>query len=313
VSATLDDLRREHAEHVIGDKLADLLERLVRATARTYPAAEYSDAGVWNDASLSDVLHDWVEVRLLRRGDLAKMLAQASSLGALRGALTRSFRQFLANRRERTSSSNLYQRMTKILRDGSPFVAVGASTRSGEQLWALEDRPVDRTPKSLRALVEAAFELDDETLKMIHYRQNSLKSSPILRNPKLREFLIYLLMRAEGALDQATIHQVITRRFNLWVFDSTELELGLTEAEEVDEPDLSQDQRRDIIASVRMRLGKERIDEIHTFARATEEETLKDPKRLPKVVSEALTLIAEYAPTSQEAEAIYDDLVESLF
>jgi hypothetical protein len=121
------------------------------------------------------------------------------------------------------------------------------------------------------------------------------------------------MARAEGALDQATVHQVITRRFNLWAFDSTELELGLTESEEEEQPDLSDDQRGAILASVLMRLGKERIDEIHAFARATEEETLKDPKRLPKAVSEALTLIAEYAPTSQEAEAIYDDLVESLF
>ena len=85
------------------------------------------------------------------------------------------------------------------------------------------------------------------------------------------------------------------------------------EAEEDEQPDLSEGQRRDILASVLLRLGKERIDEIHAFTRATEVETLKDPKRLPKAVSEALTLIAEYAPTSQEAEAIYDDLVESLF
>ena len=120
------------------------------------------------------------------------MLAQAASLGSLRGALTRSFRQFLTNRRERTSSSNLYQRTTKILRSGSPFVAVGSSTKSGEQLWTVgaEDgsHSEDRSSKSLRELVQVAFELDDAELELIHYRQNSLKSSPILRNPKLRQF-----------------------------------------------------------------------------------------------------------------------------
>jgi hypothetical protein len=241
------------------------------------------------------------------------MLAQPSSLGALRGALTTTIRQFLANSRERTSSTNLYQRTTKILRSGLPFAMVGAATRSGEQLWTIDGASTNRSGKSLRELVAAAFELNDETLKVIRYRQNSLKSSPILRNPELRAFLIHVLTRAEGALDQGTIHHVITRRFNLWVFDSTELEVGLTEADDEELPDLSEDQRREILASVLMRLGKERVDELQVFARATGEEAVKDPKRLPKAVSDALTLIAEYAPTRQEAEAIYDDLVESLF
>ena len=159
MSISLDDLRREHAEQVIGEELATLLEKVVRATARTYPAAEYSEAGVWNDEALADVLQEWVEVRLLGRGDLSKMLAQAHSLGSFRGALTRSFRQFLANSRERTSSSNLYQRTTRLLHEEKEeFEPVGVSSRSGEQLWTLACGSYERSTRSLRALVEAAFE-----------------------------------------------------------------------------------------------------------------------------------------------------------
>ena len=89
--------------------------------------------------------------------------------------------------------------------------------------------------------------------------------------------------------------------------------MGLSEAIEEEPADLSDEERKDILASVRMRLGRERIAELHEFVEATSDETLKDPKLLPRAVSEAITLIVQYAPTSQEAEAIYDDLVESLF
>src|SRR5258707_15403238 len=111
---TIEALRAEHKAEVIGPLIKDLLEKIVRATAPTYPPLEYSDAQVWNSEALEDALHGWVAERLLRRGDLAAMLLRASTIAHFRAMLTTSFGQFLTNRRPRTSATNLFTNTKKM-------------------------------------------------------------------------------------------------------------------------------------------------------------------------------------------------------
>jgi transposase len=166
MSVTIEELRAEHGREVIGPNLRSLLARIVAATAPIYPADEYSDAWVWNEEALEDALHDWIAMRLLRRGDLAAMLLSASSLGSFRGALTKSFSQFLRNRRRRTSASNLYTRMQKVLRTDSRFQMVGHSSRAHEQLWTLRELPVHQpTRKGMGELVAGVSRLTDDRLR----------------------------------------------------------------------------------------------------------------------------------------------------
>lgn len=307
MSATVDQLKQEHAEHVIGPELKTLLERVVRATARAYPPAEYAQAASWDSEALADALQDWVEVRLLRRGDLSKLLAGAPSVEGFRRGLTRSFEQFLTNRRRRTSATNLYQRTTKILRSDSAFAKVGQASRSHEQLWTLAELAAaveGPTRVGIPLLVALAFELDDDQLEVVRYGAQSLKSSPILREPKLREFLVHLLSRAEGALDQATIAEVMRRRFGLHEIEVDALADDVAAAE----AELHPVERDEVVSSVLMRLGRERLEELRRF-HAEEGE----PKELPAVVSSTIALVAEYADSPEAAEEIYDRLVESLF
>jgi hypothetical protein len=309
MSADLEQLRREHTERVIGPELKRLLDRVVRATAPAYPPAEYSDARTWDSQALADALQDWVEVRLLRRGDLSKMLTRAPSLAALRGALTRSFEQFLANRRRRTSATNLYQRTTKMLREKSErFARIGRAARSHEQLWTVaEQAETTRAPSrlSVAALVAIAAELSDDDLEVVRYGPASLKSSPILREPKLCEFLAHLLVRAEGALDQATIADVMRRRFGLF-----ELEEVALEDYDVAAPvtELRQVESDEVVRSVRARLGQDRLQELRQFHAGAAE-----PDDVPPAVSDTIALVAQYADSAEVAEEIYDRLVESLF
>jgi hypothetical protein len=307
MSATLDQLKQEHAEHVIGPELKTLLERVVRATARAYPPAEYAQAASWDSEALADALQDWVEVRLLRRGDLSKLLAGAPFVEGFRRGLTRSFEQFLTNRRRRTSATNLYQRTTKILRSDSAFAKVGQASRSHEQLWTLVELAAaveGPTSVGIAALVDRAFELDDDQLEVVRYGAQSLKSSPILREPKLREFLVHLLGRADGALDQATIAEVMRRRFGLYEIEVDALADDVAAAE----AELHPVERDEVVSSVLMRLGRERLEELRRF-HAEEGE----PKELPDAVSATIALVAEYADSPEAAEEIYDRLVESLF
>ena len=154
------------------------------------------------------------------------MLMQASSVGQLRAALTTSFRQFLANRRPRSSAANLYKRTHDMLRTKDDvFAPVGSSSRSGEQLWTLSsERQEAPSAFDVDELVRLARELSDEDLKVVRYGEEALKSSPILREPMLERFLVHLLGRARGALDTATIGAVMRVRFELWEFEVVELE-----------------------------------------------------------------------------------------
>jgi hypothetical protein len=310
MSVTLQELRKEHADEVIGAKLKKLCEDVVKATARTYPAAEYSDAGVWNRESLEDAVQGWVEVRLFGRGDLSKMLARAVSAGSLRGMLTRSFEQFLVNRRPPSAVANLYSRTTKMLRADDAFVAVGDSSASGEQLWTVaEGGREEPATMPLRELVAIAFELDDKALKVVRYKPDSEYESPILRTPKLKEFLVYVLGRAGGALDQATIAEVMTRRFDLATVELVELEPTHGDVA----PQLSDPERRQVVASVIRRLGQGRVEELQAFHRAARPgQEVTEIDDLPGAVSETIAMIAPFARSPEEADEIYDNVVAAL-
>jgi hypothetical protein len=309
MTLTLEELRDEHAEQVIGPKLRKLCEDVVRATARTYPPAEYSDAGVWNRESLEDALHSWAEVRLLGRGDLSKMLARAANLGSFRGMLTRSFEQFLLNRRPPSAVANLYSRTTKMLRDDDAFAEVGKSAASGEQLWTLKRGSEQPAASSLRDLVALAFELDDKQLAVVRYKPESDYESPILRKPKLKEFLVHVLGGAGGALDQATIGEVMARRFDLATVKFVELEPSHGEVA----PELSDPGRHQVVESVIRRLGQERVAELQAFHSAAREgEPITEIDDLPRAVSETIAMIAPFAHTPEEADEIYDNVVAAL-
>ncbi|MGH9890936.1 MAG: hypothetical protein ACREA0_02910 [bacterium] len=314
---TLEELRREHTEMGIGPGLMQLLDRIVRATAVTYPPSEYSDAGVWNREALEDALHDWIEKRLIGRGDLSVMLGSASTMGSLRSALTRSLSQLLTNRRRRTSASNLYKRTLALLRRDDVFRPVGPGGRPSEQLWALtEDSVSDPSTLSLEELVKAAWELSDEVLDVVRYGPYSLKSSPILREPRLRDFIVHVLRRARGCLTTATMFEVMRHRFNLVAFARAELEEEL----ESDEPSvLSRVERADAVRSILARLGGDNQRVLREFARsggdveAAAGSSDESVESVSAVINEVMAAIADYAESAEEAVEVYRALTESLF
>ena len=295
--------------------LASLLARVATATAKTYPA-DYSPAGVWDDAAIEDALQDWTEDRLLRRKDLSKMLAGARSVAALRAALTTSFGQHLTNRRRRSVATNLYKRMLKMLRDEEPFEPALATRNPADQPWSLTGAcAAGPSLLSESDLVRLAFELSDDDLAVVHYGPHSLKESPILRNPALHRFLVHMLTTAEGTLTPAVLIEVMKRRFNLVVPEQVELEA----ADELGEPSTTAvAEVETLAASVIARLGKRRCDVLMAFTRhgaveAAAEAHGVDPAVVERTLSETLALIAEHAVNADEAAAIYDRVIEKLF
>jgi hypothetical protein len=221
----LQDLRDEYRQEGVGPLLRELLTKIVWATVRQYPPLEYSPDRNWDRPACEEVLSGWIEERLWGRADLQALLLSAPSVGQLRAALTTSLRQYITNKRRRSIASNLYKRVRTMLRDSSRFRAGGDSSLGSEQRWTLANNEHPAPSElPLRELVDKATELTDDELQVVRYGPFSQKLSPILRDPKLRDFLHHLLSRAEGSLTLDTIVEVMRHRFSLPVEEHTELD-----------------------------------------------------------------------------------------
>ena len=315
MNSDLEVLRREHREAGIGPQLAELLVRIVDSTAPTYPAIEYSEDGHWSPAALEDLLHDWVEQRLVRRGDLALMTATASSLPVLRSSLTTSLSQFLISKRRRTSASNLFKRIQRMLEQNGAFQAIGAATKPAAQLWTISGGWADPSALDLKQLVEIAFELGDGDLEVVRYGPASLKSSPILRQPDLRRFLEHLLRRSSGALSLGRITEVVRYRFNLVQHAMQELDVDLASGQP---PVLRSIEIAEAAASAVARMGGMRLDVLRELQRTESLEGAAAALGISRSTAarrlrDAMAIIGEYAESLEEARDVYRRIVESLF
>jgi hypothetical protein len=313
---TLDDLRAEYQRAGIGPLLHALLDRIVWSTVREYPAAEYSSSPNWDRAACEDALHDWIVQRLWGRGDLQVMLMSAASIGQFRAALTTSLRQHLGNKRRRSIASNLYRRVRSMMqKDHSTFRHTSPSSLGAQQHWTLVGRDVDvPSTVSVGDLAGFACTLSDDQLDVVRYGPFSQKLSPILRDPKLREFIVAILTRAAGSLSLASIVDVMRIRFSL----PTEEHVELDETFEDSRPDPSETAAvnaaaRSVVA--RLDCGATAILAAYFEAEGKcEAAARKCEVPLPtarEAISNAFRIICEYADSPEHATVILRT-VESL-
>lgn len=314
MTVTLEQLRAEHERDFIGPELKRLLERVASATARTYPPS-YSDAGVWNEESIDDALQGWATDRLIGRRDLTKLLAGTGSVASLRAGLTRSFEQYLTNRRARSSATNLYQRTVKMLRSDADFRPVGDAPKAHEQLWTLASHPHEGPATTdLRTRLQVASQLSDEDLKVVKYGPFSLKSSPILRAPSLKRFLAHLLAGV-GPLTPADIMEVMRRRFALVEPESVEL----AEDIEPSEPTVHDQATQRVIAqSIAARLGAERARLVAALAKhedfaAAAKAAGTDEPSVRRAYANMLAMVTADAVEPDETEHICGLILKTLF
>ena len=255
---------------MIGPILKDLLERVVRATAPSYPPTEYSDAQVWNREALEDALHGWVAATASCVAAILPMLLRANSTAHLRAMLSTSFGQWLTNERTRTSATNLFTRTKKMLRER--FRAVGPMRARCQSAVRAPDGPAEPSRLANRALLAIAHELDDDALKVIRYGPNSLKSSPISRAPARGVPSAPAHARFRSA-HSGQIAEVERCGFNLPTLEHVELETALEE-ETISIP--ARVERSDLARSVLMRLSPDQERIITGYASAD------SPKLLPR-------------------------------
>jgi hypothetical protein len=111
-----------------------------------------------------------------------------------------------------------------MLQNDPQFTPVASAASASHQLWSIAGTDGQCSKLSVEDLVRIAFELSDDHLQVVRYGPFSQKLSPILRDGKLREFLHFVLTKANGALTVTTIIEVMRFRFSLTTEENTELE-----------------------------------------------------------------------------------------
>jgi regulatory LuxR family protein len=192
------------------DPPQELLEEcrsLVRLLIRTSSLPPlYSPYGVWSDEAIEEVFADWVETRLVRRGQLLALVQRAPALRIFRRMAETSVRQHLVDSLRRSQSANLFERVTRLLVDDERFESAGTGATA---LWRLRDEPAEAYAGDDRGLLAMAWSLGN--FHVIRYELDARKLSPLLDAEELDRFLVGILKIR--AMDISTLMRALRMRF----------------------------------------------------------------------------------------------------
>ncbi len=179
-----------------------------------------------------------------------------------------------------------------------------------------QERSAPATSESIAALVKAAGMRSDGDLGVVRYGPYSLKSSPILREPQLREFVRFLLEHADGYVTAMQLFHVMRHRFNLIEPATVELdETTIPESADV----AGTVEARMLARSVVARLGADQtrllrvLADVDGNAKAAAAEPGATVAQFTEALDATYALIAEYADTPEDAVAVYRRVIESLY
>jgi len=192
------------------DPPTELLEecrRIVGLLIRTSGLPpHYSPYGVWSEEAIEEVLADWIEARLMSRGQLLAIMQRAPVLPVFRRMAETSIRQHLIDSLKRSQAANLHARVTRRLSEDERFKGLGTG---GAALWMLRDGSAEPFAGNDRDLVAVAWSLGE--FHVIRYEPDAGKLSPLLEAEELDHFLVGML--GVGAMSVATIMRALRMRF----------------------------------------------------------------------------------------------------
>lgn len=212
---SLSSLIDEFASVGLGDLIYDELLLAVKAViiGQHYPPM-YSPTGRWDEDAYVGLTHDWAMTRLLRRGYLEHILLTNETLSGFRKGLQLSFVHFLIGQKKRTILDNLFARTNAILETDDRFRCFVESTRKTGRYWGLASwqRP-ELYGNADAELIATMFKLPD--VKLIRYRRDAKKLSPIISDKALAELLAGLLERVNALLNLEHFTMAFRYRFDL--------------------------------------------------------------------------------------------------
>lgn len=243
-----DEIYRRLRRHALtrGDIDANLLALLRQVVDRViqfrgFPP-QYSPTGQWDADAGDEILADWLETRLIRRGQLAAILHAAATAGSFMRVGEEDLRRHLINRLERSQAANLYGRVRGLLEaDGAPYVVMHPAARPQDTAWGPASEPVRRPwTGSDDDLVAHAWSLG--AFDTIPYRDDARKLSPLLGRDELKRFVDGMMTATRCALTPSDLCRALVRRFNL---EPADIEPVGEEAEQIPSPVLVIDQAVD--------------------------------------------------------------------
>jgi hypothetical protein len=204
-----NDFKRRFRAGEFPPELYDKLRQLVRAAIFGPRPISRSDAPhrVWNDQSVEDAFHGWLERRLLR-GGLAAAFDRCSAARPFLNYLEEGFRSYLKNERARSETANLYRRTTELLTED------GAFREWQPGWWGLagwsSPEPYQGSDDDI---MRAAWQTGDYKLEL--YGPHVERLDPILKREDLKRFVVALLELVGRLLERGHIAAALKHRFNL--------------------------------------------------------------------------------------------------
>lgn len=209
--ARLNFLRTGEIQKDLVVFLREIVQRLVRYGGLP---PMYSPSGRWDADAEDEIFADWLSARLIGTGQLAALLQQSNTAGAMARSAEAYLRRHLINRLERNYASNLYARLRDLLPEDGTFKVLIAAQREQDQLWTLAGvEQVAPWQGSEDELVSLAWSLGE--FQTIRYRDDARKLSPVLEREELLRFVEQLLQAAGAGLTLSQIVRVLVRRFDL--------------------------------------------------------------------------------------------------
>ncbi len=211
----LQALLEEYSSSGFGDLLYREALLTVHAVVRghRYPTG-YSPTGIWDDDAFGALAHDWVMNKLIRRGQLDHLLLTNQTLRGFRKGLELSFVDFLIGQRKRTALDNLFDRAAAILETDRRFHLFLDSRKRASRFWGLaawsSPRPYQGSDDDL-----IAAGLRQQGVRLIHYRGDARKHSPVLGDHDLGDLLASLLDDLGRLLSLAHFTTIFAYRFDL--------------------------------------------------------------------------------------------------
>ena len=212
---SISALFEEFASVGVGDLIYDELLLTVRlvVVGRHYPPA-YSPTGRWDEDAYVALAHDWAMTKLLRLGHLEHLLLTNETVRGFRKGLQLSFVQFLISQKKRTALDNLFARTTGILSADERFRCFIESPRKSDRYWGLASWEwPEPYAGSEAALIATGLRL--QGIRVIRYRTDAKKLSPIISDRGLADLLMQLLRSTNALLNLGQFVTVFRYRFDL--------------------------------------------------------------------------------------------------
>jgi DNA-binding CsgD family transcriptional regulator len=211
------------------EPLFNELRRVTRSLLRAVPLpVSLSPYGRWDDSVADDLLHDWAEKRLLRRGTLLALLDKAWSPAAFRRLAQASLYQYVLSARSRSQSQNIYSRLLTVLEQDDRFRIARDAARRADQYFTLSETPaVGLFDENERLLSAAAFAAGD--LAVLRYSPEAKRLSPAIASGELARFAASVMTHLDAGMTPPQIMRALAVRMDLETGHEVTVEPGTIE------------------------------------------------------------------------------------